>query len=64
MQTTCKDHEGVRKARIQTWDGKQWVVGKEWIEADETIIKPLVNSTAKRYAADKKIEIRDCAKDA
>jgi branched-chain amino acid transport system substrate-binding protein len=64
MQTTCKDHEGVRKARIQTWDGKQWVLGKEWIEADETIIKPLVNNTAKRYAADKKIEIRDCAKDA
>jgi branched-chain amino acid transport system substrate-binding protein len=64
MQTTCKDHEGVRKARIQTWDGAKWVVGNEWIEADETIIKPLVNNTAKRYAADKKIEIRDCAKDA
>ncbi len=38
--------------------------GNEWFEADETIIKPLVNSTAKRYAAEKKIEIRDCAKDA
>jgi branched-chain amino acid transport system substrate-binding protein len=63
MQTTCKDHEGVRRARIQTWDGTKWIVGNEWYEADETIIKPLVNSTAKRYAAEKKIEIRDCAKD-
>jgi hypothetical protein len=39
------------------------VLNPEWIEADETIIKPLVTNTAKRYAAEKKIEIRDCAKD-
>jgi branched-chain amino acid transport system substrate-binding protein len=64
MQTTCKDHEGARKARIHTWDGTKWVLSPEWIEADETIIKPLVTTTAKRYAAEKKIEIRDCAKDA
>jgi branched-chain amino acid transport system substrate-binding protein len=63
MQTTCKDHEGARKARIQTWDGTKWNVGADWYEADETIIKPLVESTSKRYAAEKKIEIRDCAKD-
>jgi branched-chain amino acid transport system substrate-binding protein len=63
LQTTCKDHEGARRARIQTWDGTKWIVGNEWYEADEQIIKPLVNSTAKRYAAEKKIEIRDCAKD-
>jgi branched-chain amino acid transport system substrate-binding protein len=63
IQTTCKDHEGARRARIQTWDGTKWVVGSEWFEADETIIKPLVNGTAKRYAAEKKIDIRDCAKD-
>ena len=63
LQTTCKDHEGARKARIQTWDGTKWTVSNEWIEADDTIIKPLVTNTAKRYAAEKKIEIRDCAKD-
>jgi branched-chain amino acid transport system substrate-binding protein len=63
IQTTCKDHEGARKARIQTWDGAKWVVGADWYEADETIIKPLVNTTARQYAASKKIEIRDCAKD-
>jgi branched-chain amino acid transport system substrate-binding protein len=63
IQTTCKDHEGARRARIQTWDGTKWNVGNEWFEADEQIIKPLVNSSAKRYAAEKKVEIRDCAKD-
>ncbi len=64
IQTTCKDHEGAHKARIQTWDGTKWNVGNDWYEADEAIIKPLVNSSARRYATEKKIEIRDCAKDA
>ncbi|HSD53328.1 MAG TPA: ABC transporter substrate-binding protein, partial [Burkholderiales bacterium] len=61
LQTTCKDHEGARRARIQTWDGTKWIMGNEWYEADEQIIKPLVNASAKRYAAEKKVEIRDCA---
>jgi branched-chain amino acid transport system substrate-binding protein len=64
LQTTCKDHEGARRARIHTWDGAKWVVGKDWYEADEQIIKPMVTNAAKRYAGEKKIEIRDCAKDA
>ena len=64
IQTTCKDHQGAHTARIQTWDGTKWNVGNDWYEADEAIIKPLVNSSARRYATEKKIEIRDCAKDA
>ncbi len=64
VQTTCKDHQGAQKARIQTWDGTKWVLDATWYEADETIMKPMVANAAKRYAAEKKIEIRDCAKDA
>jgi branched-chain amino acid transport system substrate-binding protein len=63
LQTTCKDHEGVRRARIHTWDGSKWVLDKTWYEGDETILKPMIATAAKRYAAEKKIEIRDCAKD-
>jgi branched-chain amino acid transport system substrate-binding protein len=63
LQTTCKDHEGARKARVHTWDGAKWVVDKTWYEGDETILKPMIANAAKRYAAEKKIEIRDCAKD-
>jgi branched-chain amino acid transport system substrate-binding protein len=63
MQTTCKDHEGVRRARIHTWDGSKWVLDNTWYEGDETILKPMIAGAAKRYAAEKKIEIRDCAKD-
>ena len=63
LQTTCKDHEGARKARVHTWDGSKWVLDKTWYEGDETILKPMIAGAAKRYAAEKKIEIRDCAKD-
>ena len=64
VQTTCKDHQGAQKARIHTWDGTKWVLDGTWYEADETIMKPMVANAAKRYATEKKIEIRDCAKDA
>jgi branched-chain amino acid transport system substrate-binding protein len=63
LQTTCKDHEGARRARVHTWDGTKWVLDKTWYEGDETILKPMIAGAAKRYAAEKKIEIRDCAKD-
>jgi branched-chain amino acid transport system substrate-binding protein len=64
LQTTCVDHEGARRARIHTWDGSKWVLDQTWYEADDQIIKPMVAGAAKRYATEKKVEIRDCAKEA
>jgi branched-chain amino acid transport system substrate-binding protein len=63
IQTTCKDHEGSRNARIQTWDGKEWKYTSDKYEADMQIIKPMIDAAAKKYAAEKKIETRDCAKE-
>jgi branched-chain amino acid transport system substrate-binding protein len=63
ISTSCQDHEGARSARVHTWDGTKWVFSSDWIEADTTIIKPLVKKFADKYAADKKIQRRtpaDC----
>ena len=63
LSTTCVDHEGSRSARMHTWDGKRWNYSSDWIEADESIIKPLVKQFAEKYAAEKKITRRtpaDC----
>ena len=63
LSTTCVDHEGSRSARMHTWDGKKWNYSSDWIEADESIIKPLVKQFAEKYAAEKKITRRtpaDC----
>jgi branched-chain amino acid transport system substrate-binding protein len=63
ISTSCFDHEGSRSARIHTWDGKKWNVVSDWIEADESIIKPLVRQFSDKYASDKKLTRRtpaDC----
>lgn len=63
VSTSCVDHMGSNWARIHTWDGKNWNFTSDWIQADEQILKPLVKSTAAKYAAEKKITPRtpaDC----
>jgi len=63
ISTSCLDHEGSRAARIHTWDGKKWSMASDWIEADTSIIKPLVKQYADKYASEKKLTRRtpaDC----
>ena len=63
ISTSCADHMGSSWARIHTWDGKGWQFTSDWLQADEQIIKPLVKSTAAKYAAEKKLTPRtpaDC----
>lgn len=61
ISTSCTDHMGSTWARIHTWDGAKWVMGADWYEADEQIIKPMVKAAAAKYAAEKKITPRTAA---
>lgn len=61
ISTSCADHMGSAWARIHTWDGKQWKFTSDWLQADESVIKPLVRQTAAKYAAEKKLEPRTAA---
>ena len=61
ISTSCADHEGSRSARIHSWDGKKWVFSTDWIEADTSIIKPLVKQFADKYAVEKKLPRRTVA---
>ena len=64
ISTSCVDHRGDSEAGIHTWNGKQWVVEKGTrLVADSQIIKPMVRASAEKYAAEKKIVKRDCAKE-
>ncbi|MBW6496050.1 MAG: ABC transporter substrate-binding protein [Burkholderiaceae bacterium] len=62
--TSCVDHMGAFSARVHTWDGKKWVYSSDTIAADMQIIKPMIQSFAAKYSAEKKVPVRDCAKDA
>jgi branched-chain amino acid transport system substrate-binding protein len=63
LKTSCDDHEGVRKGRVHTWDGKDWSYTSDWYEADMKILGPMIKASAKAYAAEKKITQRDCSKE-
>jgi branched-chain amino acid transport system substrate-binding protein len=63
IRISCSDHEGTRDGRVQQWDGKAWKVISDWYTADESVIEPLVADVSAKYAADKKIQPRDCAKE-
>ena len=63
ISASCADHMGSTWARVHTWDGAKWVMGADWYQADEQIIKPMVKAAADKYAAEKKITRRtaeDC----
>ncbi len=64
LRTTCENHLGSSWARVQTWDGAKWVMSPEWLDADMQIIKPMVRQAAAKYAKERDITPRDCAKEA
>ena len=63
ISTSCRDHMGGKSAQIHTWDGKQWVIAPKVYEADMQILKPMQDSFAAKYAQEKKLSPRDCAKE-
>jgi branched-chain amino acid transport system substrate-binding protein len=60
LATNCRDHEGSRWARIQTWDGAKWGFSSDWYESDSQIIKPMIRDASTRYMAEKKLTRRSC----
>jgi len=60
LKVTCGDHEGVRRARIHQWDGSQWKFVSDWIEADNGLLRPMVDEAAARYAKEKNITPAKC----
>ncbi len=63
IKTSCSNHEGAHRARVQTWDGKAWSYTSDWLEADQKLLAPMVKAAAAKYAAEKKITPRDCSKE-
>jgi branched-chain amino acid transport system substrate-binding protein len=63
LNVTCLDHEGSGKVKFQQWDGKQWKVISDWIDADQSIVRPMIEESAAKYAKEKNITPRDCSKE-
>ncbi|WP_374265647.1 ABC transporter substrate-binding protein [Zoogloea sp.] len=62
LKLSCADHEGGGAARVQQWDGKQWKLATDWVQADRALLRPLIDAKSAAYAREKGIKPRDCAK--
>ncbi|HSW82440.1 MAG TPA: ABC transporter substrate-binding protein [Usitatibacter sp.] len=62
IKTSCRDHGGVHKASIHTWDGSKWSYTSDLYESDSKLLRPMIEASAKKYATEKNITPRDCAK--
>src|SRR5262247_784751 len=63
IRFSCQDHQGADQARLEQWDGKQWKIISDFYTADESLLSPMVKDTAAKYAKEKNITPRDCAKE-
>lgn len=63
LKTSCADHEGAAKVKFQQWDGKQWKVVTDWVDADRKLVRPMIEESAAKYAKEKGLTPRDCAKE-
>jgi branched-chain amino acid transport system substrate-binding protein len=60
LKVSCNDHEGARHARIHQWDGTKWVFVSGWLEADNSVIRPMVDEASAKYAKEKNLTRYDC----
>jgi len=63
VKTSCSNHEGSGKVKMQQWDGTKWVALTDWIEGNKQLIHPLFQADAAKYAKEKGIMPRDCSKE-
>jgi branched-chain amino acid transport system substrate-binding protein len=63
MKFSCQDHQGADQGRVQQWDGKAWKIISDYYTADDSLLAPMVKEAAAKYAKDKNIAPRDCAKE-
>ena len=63
LKVSCLDHEGGGAVKFLQWDGSKWNVISDWIASDQSIVRPMVEESAAKYAKEKGITPRDCSKE-
>jgi branched-chain amino acid transport system substrate-binding protein len=63
LKVSCLDHEGGGAVKFMQWDGSKWKVITDWIASDQSIVRPMIEESAAKYAKEKGITPRDCSKE-
>jgi branched-chain amino acid transport system substrate-binding protein len=49
--------------RFQQWDGAKWKLVSDWVQADRALLRPIIEESSLKYAKEKSLTVRDCAKE-
>ncbi|MCZ7563283.1 MAG: ABC transporter substrate-binding protein [Burkholderiales bacterium] len=63
LKVSCMDHEGGGAVKFLQWDGAKWNVISDWIASDQSLVRPMIEASAAKYAKEKNITLRNCAKE-
>jgi branched-chain amino acid transport system substrate-binding protein len=63
IKTSCIDHEGSGMVKFQRWDGSSFKQVTPFIAGDRDLVRKMVEESAAKYAREKKVTPRDCAKE-
>src|SRR3989442_1067799 len=63
LRVSCMDHEGGGSVKFLQWDGAKWNTITDWITSDQSIVRPMIEESAAKYAKEKGITPRDCSKE-
>jgi branched-chain amino acid transport system substrate-binding protein len=63
IKTSCADHEGSGMVKFQAWDGSGFKQVTPFMAGDRALVRKMVEETSGKYAAEKKIALRDCSKE-
>jgi len=63
LKVSCMDHEGGGAVKFLQWDGKKWNSITDWIASDQSLVRPIIEESAAKYAKEKNLTPRDCAKE-
>ena len=58
IKVSCNDHEGGGAVMFQEWDGNRWNRITDWIQTDQEIVRPMIETSAAKYASEKGIALR------
>ncbi len=58
LKLSCLDHEGGGGVKFQQWVGDHWEMVSDWIETDQSIVRPMIEASAAKYAAEKGLTLR------
>ena len=58
ISISCKDHEGGGAVMFMEWNGNKWIQVSDWIETDQSIVRPMIEAEAAKYAEEKGITPR------